>query len=310
MDKETIKKELETLISEGMYIYYSAIIKYGNNIIKDPDELLQELSKKPPSVFSKELFESFSKEPSKKISEETFQKVSKLAQQQFLKDSSKKAPYPKDSYQSWYDLSYKIISICSPRRLEEFERLYTGDKTIKNDGDLNFLTAGIIHYFQNLLVQTGDLKKDFFITFASNFTTQRSILLAISKNFDNPLFNLENDIRSRIYESELDIAKDIQDQGHLKIAGAVAGVIIEAHLKTLVAKRKISIKTQNNKPPTMDDYNNALKKDDTYDTATWRLIQRCGDIRNDCAHSNEDKPTKKETDDIIRAAEQIIADYN
>ena len=90
----------------------------------------------------------------------------------------------------------------------------------------------------------------------------------------------------------------------------MAGVIIEAHLKTLVAKKDLPIKTEKNKSPTMDDYNTALKKDKTYGTATWRLIQRCGDIRNDCTHSNEDKPTKKETDDIIRAAEQIIADYN
>ncbi len=213
--------------------------------------------------------------------------------QEFAMEAVAKVDNPHGDYYNWYDKACRLVRRCLPERLENFESLY-------ND------------YIQVWLMKSKDsqVENNAFSLFESGFRTQRRIIESIAKNFDNPLFNLERDIHHEIYKSEMDIAKDIQAKGHLKIAGAVAGVIIEAHLKTLVAKKDLPTPTQNNRRPTMDDYNNALRKDNTYDIATWRLIQRCGDIRNDCAHSNQDKPTPIETNDIIRAAEQIIADYN
>ena len=62
------------------------------------------------------------------------------------------------------------------------------------------------------------------------------------------------------------------------------------------------------KNPTISDYNDALKKIRIVDLVTWRLIGRCGDIRNYCVHSKERDPTPDEIDDVIRAAEKIIAE--
>ena len=228
----------------------------------------------------------------------------------FLIVLNKKFETPERAYHSWYDRAYEWVRKLSPRSLKEFEEHYTGDKHAQQTKGLNYMTAGTTHYIQQRAIILNGHRIDFYDNFNIGMNEQKFILIRIYDNFNDRIFNLENDIHNSVYESELDIAKDIQEQGYLKIAGAVAGVIIEAHLKTLVAKKDLPIKTEKNKSPTMDDYNTALKKDKTYGTATWRLIQRCGDIRNDCTHSNEDKPTKKETDDIIRAAEQIIADYN
>ncbi len=270
MDREQIKKDLKELFWEGADIYFSSVKRYNKDAFKDSDEDTQDA----------------------------------------VREAIAKIKYPKVDYNFWYHKACKAIRIFAPERLEEFEKLYTGDTTIKDPADLGIITAGTSHYIRDYFIFKDGKKEDFFDIFRSCFDMQRTILGVVFRSIDHVFYNLENDIHNSVYKSEIDIAKDIQDQGHLKIAGAVAGVIIEAHLKTLVANKNIPIKTQNNKPPTMDDYNTALKKDDAYDTATWRLIQRCGDIRNDCAHSNEDKPTKEETDDIIRAAEQIIMTYN
>ncbi len=224
--------------------------------------------------------------------DEDFPKNSSIEIQKFAIDARNNIQNPQEEYQVWYPKTYRLVKYLAPERLADFEKYY-------NDYIKEWLIALIAPHLHDA----------YFNRFEAGFRTQIYILSGIVANFDNPIFNLEKDIRHNIYKSEIDIAKDIQDQGHLKIAGAVAGVIIEAHLKTLVAKKDLPIKTENNKPPTMSNYNDALKGN-TYDTATWRLIQRCGDIRNDCAHSNQDKPTPIEANDIIRAAEQIIADYN
>jgi len=64
------------------------------------------------------------------------------------------------------------------------------------------------------------------------------------------------------------------------------------------------------KHPGISDFNDLLKKGKIIDTTTWRLIQRCSDIRNYCVHDKERDPTPDEVDDLIRAAEKIITEVN
>ncbi len=264
MDKKEIEKELKILIEDSVELYFALAIDYDENAFENSDEITKKYSK----------------------------------------EYAEKIQSPKLAYHIWYNKTYRLVHHLAPERLEEFKKCYTGDTTIKNSNDLGILTAGMTHYLQGFFIDKKDKKEDFFQIFLSCFEVQTFILSSIAKNFDNPLFTLENDISRRIYKSEIDIAKDIQKQGHLKIAGAVAGVIIEAHLKTLVANKNITLKSKDS----LSTYNDALKKDGAYPESRWRQIQTCGDIRNNCIHSRDIDPD--EIDTIIRTAEQIIADYN
>ncbi len=266
MNKKQIKEVLGVLIDEGSYIYTSGLTDY-----------------------QKDYFENSSKED-----------------QEFSKEADKKVKYPKGDYHAWYDKSYEILRFLYPRRLEEFERLYTGDKTIRKLEDLDVMTAGIKHYIRGYFITENNVKEYFFNVFESGFREQLNILIAIEKNIDHELFNLERDIHHDIYKSELDIAKDLNKQGYLRASGAIAGVILEVHLKNLATNRGVMPKK---KDPGMSDYNDALK-DSIYDIATWRQIQTCGDIRNLCVHPKEAEPTKYQINTIISTVEIIITTYN
>ncbi len=261
MDKKKIKQELQTLIEEGRDIHYAATLEYDKDYLKKTG--LNEL-------------------------------------EQVAKDALKKIIHPTRTYHSWYDKSYEMVRILFPRKLEEFEEFYTGTHNRDTSKALTHMTAGITHYLQGHSIILNDKLEGFFYNFNIGLNQQRDILIAIRDNFDNPLFNIEKDARHDVYKSEIDIAKDIQEQGHLKIAGAVAGVIIEAHLKTVVAKRNITLKSKRS----LSTYNDALKKEGAYPDSRWRQIQTCGDIRNNCIHSKDIDPD--EIDTIILSAEQII----
>jgi len=224
--------------------------------------------------------------------------------QEYLKEIADKITDYKKEYHLWYAKAQRVISIFAPERLEEFEAFYRGSKNIKQ---LNYLSAGITHFLQGMVSTYGLDKQDYFGKYTSGVQEQIHILEAISANIEDILFNLESEIHYGIFKSEVDVAKELHKNKLLRPAGAVAGVVIESHLKSVAGKKGIKSKKKN---PTMSDYNDDLKEHKIIDTTTWRLIQRCGDIRNHCVHPKEREPTTDEIDDIIRAAEKILSEVN
>ena len=208
----------------------------------------------------------------------------------------------KKKYQVWYARAIRVVKILAPERLAEFEEYYTGKKNIKS---LDYLTAGITHYFQGIISTRGFNEQDYYGKFTSGIQQQINILAGIAENLEDVLFNIESEIHYGIFKSELDAAKQILSSGQLRAAGAIAGVVIEGHLKLVCANHEIKFRKQN---PTISDFNDALKKEKVIDTVMWRLISRTGDIRNYCVHSKERDPTKDEVEDIIRDAAKIISE--
>ena len=265
MDKEKIKKELQALIEEGYDIYYACAIGYKNHYFENHNEEIQ-----------KEANDAFKK----------------------IKD-------PNQAYYTWYATSCEVVDFLSPRRLEEFERFYDGNKTIKKDGDLNVLTAGITHYFQGFSTKKNYETKDFFTSFATGFIAQRNILKAIAENVDNVLFNLESEIQYGFSKSEIEVAKELQKNKHLREAGVIAGLVIELHLKNVAKNKNIKLP----KNPQMKHYNEKLKGK-AYDATMTKRVELCANIRNKCAHASDNPPTDYEIDTIISSAEIIIATVN
>jgi hypothetical protein len=105
-----------------------------------------------------------------------------------------------------------------------------------------------------------------------------------------------------LIDDDIEAAKELVKSGHLRSAGVVCGVVLEAHLKSVAARHNIKFRK---KRPTVSDYNDTLK-DRVYDTPTWRFIQRLGDIRNLCAHAGDRDPTRDEVNDLIAGTEKIV----
>ncbi len=268
MDKEKIGKQLFDLAVEGHDILFSGAVQYDKDIYK-------------------------------RMGKEHHEEIDKAI---------KKFKTPKADYHSWYAKAYKAVRIFAPERLEEFERLYTGDKTIKKIEDLNAITAGIIHYLQGGIVTQDYDKVNFKNTFESGMRVQIYILAAIVTNIDDDFYNLESGIHYEIYQSEMDIARDLYKKKYFRAAGSIAGVVIEVHLKKVVDNRGVPLADK--AAPGMSAYNDALKKHDIYKTPTFSLIQMCGQIRNKCVHPKEEEPTAGEISSIISAAERILVEVH
>jgi hypothetical protein len=93
--------------------------------------------------------------------------------------------------------------------------------------------------------------------------------------------------------------------GHITAAGAIAGVVLERHLKSLCDQQY---------PPLsygagdgISKVNDLLRKANIYDTTQWRQIQWMADIRNGCDHPQTTPPSKENVEDMIKGVRGLLA---
>ena len=139
--------------------------------------------------------------------------------------------------------------------------------------------------------------------FSSKFQQQLTILHSAIRHIGSILTDIEGVIQSGLFEHELQAAEDLLKKNHLRAAGALAGVTLEAHLSKIAGNHKV---VPRKRSPTIADYNETLKKSDVIDVPTWRLIQRLADIRNLSVHSKEREPTHDEITDLIAGVKKLV----
>ncbi len=95
--------------------------------------------------------------------------------------------------------------------------------------------------------------------------------------------------------------------GHITAAGAIAGLVLERHLKSLCSQQH---------PPLsygpsdgISKVNDMLKKASVYDLAQYRQIQWMADIRNGCDHPQTIPPGKNEVEDLIKKAKGLLISF-
>ncbi len=220
--------------------------------------------------------------------DENFPKNYPIEIQKLAIDARNRIQNPQEEYQFWYPKTYRLVKYLAPERLAEFEKHY-------ND------------YIKVWLIAVIDppLHDAHFNRFEAGFRTQIYILSGIAKSFDTPFFNLERDIRHDIYKSTMDIAKELQEEDP-RIAGAIASVMLEVHLKKIAIKHGIEDKETNS----IADYNNFLKTKGVYDGILAEQIKPCRKIRNKCVHTNQGDPSVGEVSTIIHIADRVIAEVN
>ncbi|HEX7009430.1 MAG TPA: hypothetical protein VF184_05580, partial [Phycisphaeraceae bacterium] len=95
--------------------------------------------------------------------------------------------------------------------------------------------------------------------------------------------------------------RELLQAGFIRPAGMIAGVVLEKHLAQVCTNHNLKL---TKKRPTISDFNDTLKNNKVIDTATWRHIQRLGDLRNLCAHNGDRDPAEDEVDELIRGTEK------
>ena len=118
----------------------------------------------------------------------------------------------------------------------------------------------------------------------------------------NVLSDVKGHLLAEIEDEELAVAQRLL-KINLRAAGAVAGVVLEAHLQRVATNHSIRI---TKKDPAISDLNDPLKNAGVYDIPTWRKIQHLADVRNLCDHKKSREPTESEVRDLISSVAAIV----
>lgn len=207
------------------------------------------------------------------------------------------------SYQSWYTRALPIVKQLIPERYQEFQEQYKLEK--RKHSEITFLTYTISDYLIGLSITRGWEKEEVvnpLSAFTSKFQHQITILRSAEDRIDSILADIQGVLQSELFDNELDAANDLLKKGHLRAAGALAGVTLESHLSKISANHNL----KSSKNPTISDLNDELKNAGIYDVPNWRFIQRLGDVRNLCVHAKDREPTKDEVDELIKGAGKVV----
>ena len=208
-------------------------------------------------------------------------------------------PSFKDEYQSWYSEAEALVRQLLPDRLSDFTRHYDKPKSRK---DITFENYTIEDYLQGLNVTLGSSKVVGPDAAIARFHQQLSIVKSIRGRFRSSLFDIRQLAQADLFGSELDAARELAKNKFTRAAGAVAGVVLERHLKEVCDTHDIKIRK---KAPQISDLNEALKGSTVIDTPQWRSIQYLGDLRNLCAHDKESEPTADQVEDLLTGVAKV-----
>lgn len=207
------------------------------------------------------------------------------------------------SYQQWYTKALPIVRQLIPDRYAEFQQFYQHDRRATGE-KFDIDTYAIRDYLLGFTLKRGGSEVvDPLTMFTVKFLTQLAILKSALTRLDSILADIRGILQAEFFDDEISAANELLAKGHLRAAGAVAGVVLERHLAQVAAKHNVTMKK---KDPTIADFNDALKAQGYFDIPNWRFVQRLGDIRNLCAHSKQREPTKDEVDELIRGTEKSV----
>ena len=204
-----------------------------------------------------------------------------------------KLPPFRSAYQSWYSEALVIIKILLPDRVSDFIRYYEKPKNRKFlDYDNYSIEDYLIGLHSGRVVKAG----------TNIFSQQLNLLKACEQRFESSLFDIKQLLQADVFDSELEVAKELNKKGFTRAAGAMCGVILEGHFAQVLEKRGIKTK----KHPTINEYNELLKAEHIINMEVFRFIQYLGDLRNKCDHKKEEEPTKDEINGLVQGVEKII----
>ena len=202
-----------------------------------------------------------------------------------------RAPLPGDArsiYQKWYSAVRTIIAKNQPARIKEIDQIYSKD------------ICGLIN--------DKYLSKEIQFKLMDCINQQFDILAAVPDHLKSSLYDIELTAYSILMDDEISAARHLHLRGFLRPAGALAGVILERHLKLLLDKHDPPIKYSVKAP--ISTLNDLCKDGNIYDLIEWRKIQHLADLRNLCDHDREREPTEQEVMELINGVSSILKKHN
>jgi hypothetical protein len=261
---ERFRKDLDRLVAQGDLLEYS--------MIREIDE------------------KNFLKQVNEQLGEEN------------LAPFLKTLPHFKTTYEAWYSESLAVLRQLLPDRVANFIALYEKPKSRKSVEYGNYV---IQDYMQGLRVTRGWDKEVVVDSSGAlpQYRQQLAILKAAKSRFESSLFEIRRLVQADLLDSEIDVANELLKANFVRPAGAIAGVVLEKHLRQVCDDHEIKIAKKN---PGISDLNELLKSNSVIEIPQWRHVSLLADIRNLCTHSKAKDPTTEQVTDLIEGTIKIL----
>ena len=189
-------------------------------------------------------------------------------------------------YEVWYNQALTLVSEYLPSRQKDFKKVYAEMDNYIHFDEKEYEKADRYCGFLRRLV-----------------SKQKNILLSIPPKLEAERLKTRKEISDDIVSEELYQAKTLYDSDHTRAAGVVAGIALERHLLTLceVSEQELDYNHSDGVRSLAETLYQAGEITDTKKSQLGYL----SDIRNDCAHANEQDPDRSEVERLIQQSEDI-----
>lgn len=218
----------------------------------------------------------------------------------YEKETLDKIPEFRAAYQPWYSEALVVLSQLLPDRVNDFRSYYSPLRARKELTNENY---AITDYLQGVSV-THTVTGAVLVSLQSaipKVQQQVNIVKGLERRFDSSLFDIRALVQADLFDNELDAAAELNKNGFHRSAGALAGVVLEGHLRTTCDQHKITVP----KGAMLGKLNELLKQSNAIDVPTWRFIQHLTDLRNLCDHKLSSDPTKIQIEELIAGVRKI-----
>jgi HEPN domain-containing protein len=199
-------------------------------------------------------------------------------------------------YSGWYSESLVVLKQLLPDRLEEFRKLYESSKERKTVCSINYTITDMLRGFG----YTNGVKPVYGVKL---FQQQLLILESCKKRFTSSLFDIKQVVQADVFDSEIESARELLKKKFTRAAGAIAGVVLEKHLKQVLENHSIILTKKN---LTLSDLSELLKNNSVIETSDWRKLGYLGDLRNLCCHNKEEEPTQEQVKELIDGTDKTL----
>ena len=163
--------------------------------------------------------------------------------------------------------------------------------------------ASLMQFFneQDYVTQSGQL------AMAREIRQIQHLIGSIPSYMEGRLYDLELGLAQEFTRDQLLEAEVLLKARHVRAAGAIAGVLLERHLKLLCDRSQPPIKYASK--AMISNLNELLWKARVYEQKEWRLVQWMGDVRNECDHANATEPEPKAVQKLIHDIKEFVANF-
>lgn len=138
-------------------------------------------------------------------------------------------------YDRWYSEALEVIKQILPDRLDDFRQLYRNEKRKAIDSS----TYTISDFLAGITVSRGLNTVVDRTAVVPKFQQQQNILKSAEGRFESSLYEIRQLLQADIFDNELEVARELVSKGFVRGAGAVAGVVLEAHLSEVCGHHNI-----------------------------------------------------------------------